>query len=265
YALDLAMQIAKNKEFKITVLHMIDFPVTGVIDPVGVTVPPSYDREFLDMLEDKGEKKMEKFLNQVGDHSNLDVEIEVGNAYAGIADRLRKEDYDLIVMGTKGTSGMREFFIGSNTEKVVRTAKCPVIAVHEKVKLSHVNQVVFATSGMEVSEDLMMHVKEMQHIFNAKLHILRVNTPNNFRRDRLVRPMLEKLAERYMLKDYTINIYNDIYEEEGIMTFAHQINADMIALGTHGRKGLAHFIAGSLAEDVVNHAKKLIWTYHIKE
>jgi len=263
YALDLAMQIAKKDKYEVTVLHIIEYPVGGIIDPVGVPVPPVYDKEFIDLLKEKAEERMENFLMGFDDTESLDVQVDIGNAYAGIAEKLLEEEYDLIIMGTKGASGLREFFIGSNTEKVVRTARCPVIAVRENVQIKNIHNIAFATSGAEVSEDLITHVKQLQSLFEAKLHIVRINTPNNFESDRLVLPLLEKMAQRFMLKDYSVNVYNDVYEDQGIMHFAEAIGADMIAMGTHGRKGFGHFISGSLAEDVVNHANKIIWTYHM--
>jgi hypothetical protein len=67
-----------------------------------------------------------------------------------------------------------------------------------------------------------------------------------------------------MLKDYTINIFNHTDEETGIMEFAKSIKGDLIAMGTHGRKGISHLLNGSLAEDVVNHYRGLVWTYSLK-
>ena len=47
------------------------------------------------------------------------------------------------------------------------------------------------------------------------------------------------------------------------MNYAKNLNADLIAIGTHGRKGLAHFFNGSLSEDLVNHAKRPVLTFKI--
>jgi nucleotide-binding universal stress UspA family protein len=63
-----------------------------------------------------------------------------------------------------------------------------------------------------------------------------------------------------MIKDYTLNVVNDTYEESGIIEFTHMIKADMIALGTHGRTGISHTLSGSVAEDVANHVDCPVWT-----
>jgi nucleotide-binding universal stress UspA family protein len=66
------------------------------------------------------------------------------------------------------------------------------------------------------------------------------------------------------LKNFTINLFSDNTEEEGIVYFAEQVDADLIAMATHGRTGFAHVISGSIAEDVVSHSKRPVLTFVIK-
>jgi K+-sensing histidine kinase KdpD len=192
------------------------------------------------------------------------TEVVFGPTSRTILDYARDHAIDLIAMGSHGASGLRELFIGSNAEKIVRHSPVPVLVLKDYYKGSMKNIVFPNTLETEHQEDLMMNVKALQDFFHARLHILWVNTPTNFFRDSITRERLEAFAKRFMLKNYTINIYNDLYEEDGIIRFAGQIKADLIAMGTHGRKGLGHLLAGSLAEDVVNHTKNMIWTYSLK-
>jgi nucleotide-binding universal stress UspA family protein len=75
---------------------------------------------------------------------------------------------------------------------------------------------------------------------------------------------MEDFAKKLKLKNYTLNIFNDLSEEEGIIYFADSIDADLIAMATHGRTGFAHVLAGSIAEDVVSHAKRPVLTFVTK-
>jgi nucleotide-binding universal stress UspA family protein len=59
------------------------------------------------------------------------------------------------------------------------------------------------------------------------------------------------------------HIYNDVNVEKGILHFAKSIDADLIGMSTHGRKGLSHFFNGSISEDLVNHAKRPVITFKI--
>ena len=65
---------------------------------------------------------------------------------------------------------------------------------------------------------------------------------------------LKDYADKHTLENYEIEIYNDRTEEDGIIYYADEIDADLIAMGTHGRTGLSHFFSGSIAEDVANHS-----------
>jgi len=75
---------------------------------------------------------------------------------------------------------------------------------------------------------------------------------------------MDKFAKKLGLKNYTLNIFNDLTVEEGIIRYADEINADLIAMATHGRSGFAHVIAGSVAEEVASHAKRPVLTFVVK-
>jgi hypothetical protein len=167
-------------------------------------------------------------------------------------------------MGSKGASGFEEVLIGSNTEKVVRHAKCPVLTVKSKIKIEDVKDIVFATSFKEEDSHMAEEIMRLQEVFNAKLHLVRVNTPNNFETTRKLMERANTFVKENEINNYTINIYNDKVEEDGIIFFAQDIDADLIALATHGHTGLIHLLSGSIAEDVVNHAKRPVWTFRIK-
>jgi nucleotide-binding universal stress UspA family protein len=93
---------------------------------------------------------------------------------------------------------------------------------------------------------------------------VRINTPGNFQRDAIIRKYMEDFARKLQLKNFTINIFNDLTEEEGIIYFSESVDADLIAMATHGRTGFAHVLAGSIAEDVVSHSKRPVLTFVTK-
>ena len=107
-------------------------------------------------------------------------------------------------------------------------------------------------------------VKRTQQLYTSTVHLVRINTPGDFQRDFVVKDYMEKFAKKLGFKNYTLNIFNDVSEEEGIIYFAESIDADLIAMATHGRTGFAHVLAGSIAEDVVGHAKRPVLTMVVK-
>jgi nucleotide-binding universal stress UspA family protein len=155
--------------------------------------------------------------------------------------------------------------VGSNTEKVVRHARCPVLTIHEKPLSTDFKNIVYATCMSEGEKNFSDVIKTVQDIYNSTIHLVRVNTPVNFRPDTEVKRIMDTFAKRLRLKNYTLNIFNDVTEEEGIIHFAASINADLIGMATHGRTGFAHVLAGSIAEDVATHAQRPVLTFVTKE
>ena len=272
YAMDLACQIAQKTSSELVVIHVLDY--TGLFDfsagssaypfignPIGIDM----DQKFLDLLYANAEEKCHSFIQEHRkDGINITPKVKVGSAYQYISDEINEVKTDLVIMGSKGISGVEEVLLGSNTEKVVRHAKCPVLTVKSKVQLKDIKDIVFATSFREQDTHVAEEMVKLQEVFDAKLHLVRINTPSDFETNRNIMTKAKAFVEENNLRNYTINIYNEKVEEDGIIFFAQDINAGLIALATHGYTGLVHLINGSIAEDVVNHAKRPVWTFRLK-
>ena len=261
YAFNLALDICRTSGAELQLLHVADLPVAS--DPMGTNLHTFFSPDLISQLEANILDKLDSLAALAGDVQVVPNHVW-GNPFTGITKYISDANVDLVIMGTKGATGAREIFVGSNTEKVVRHSNVPVLAVKEEIRLSDINDIVFGNDLSFVQEDLVRHIKQLQEVLNAKMHIVRINTPARFRRDEEIWNELEAFASRYLFKDYTLNIYNDYHEDHGLIYFAEKIKADLIALGTHGKRGFSHLFSGSVAEDIVNHARRPIWTYIIK-
>lgn len=259
-----ALDVAVQSKGEIHLINVVEVPVLhdSVLMPV-----MAFEEALFKELREKAEKQFKKMSDKYST-GNVKIESKVifGPVTRMLFDYIEAKKIDLVIMGTKGASGVREVLIGSNAEKMVRNSPVPVIAIKKYVKGVSIKNIVFPnTLNTENQEDLVLKVKALQNFFKATLHIVWINTPTNFTRDTITLKRLNAFAKRFMLKDFTINVFNDPYEEAGVNNFTSEIGGDMIAMGTHGRKGLAHFFSGSVAEDVVNHVDCPIWTYAIKK
>ena len=140
----------------------------------------------------------------------------------------------------------------------------PVFILGYYTDIGDIKNIVFATNLDEEQDFMAEEIKKLQQLFNAKAHILWVNTPHVIENEDVMKEKLENYATRHIFSNYTVNIIKSMLPDKGILSFAEQSGADMIALATHGRKGIAHIFSGSLAEDVVNHAKRPVWTLSTK-
>lgn len=266
-ATEVAADIARKSGASVILLHVVEEARGGSFNVSGQVADDSdfEDRLFTMRLIDKSRKQLEKaVLDPKMADVKVDGELRVGNPFHGMNTIISEHKVDLVVMGTAGHSQLEQMIIGSNTEKVVRHSKCPVLTVHKKPGTTNFKNIVYATAMAKDEEVFSRIVKRTQQVYDSTVHLVRINTPGDFQRDHIVKDYMEKFAKKLGLKNYTINVYNDIDTEEGIIRFADSIDADLIAMATHGRTGFAHVMAGSVAEDVVTHAKRPVLTFVVK-
>ncbi len=266
FALDLAKQLAKKHGASIQLLHIVEQPGSHYLTPVTGGGQDQMDNVYVLRLIEKVKAQLRNITNELSQQNiQATYQIKIGNPFKHISSQIKDEDFDLIVMGTQGISGIDEVMVGSNTEKVIRHASCPVVTLKAKVELENIKELVFALSYFDQSDHLANRLKEIQKMFSAKVHLVTINTPGNFLIERNVAKSLNEFIKTHQIEDYTINIYSDITEEEGILHFAEDRNAQAIAMATHGRTGISHLLAGSLSEDLVNHSILPVVTFPIKE
>ncbi len=259
-ALKVAAQLAKKHKSEIYLLHMLELPL-GLVDQAntgGSSLPESLffmklaHKRFEEVLSSdylKGIKVYETVLFQ--------------NTFEGITEVGEKNKVDLIIMGSHGASGFKEMFIGSNTEKVVRTSTIPVLVIKNENEKFAVKNFVFASDFSSECKKPFQEAVKFAESVKAKIHLVFINTATNFLTTDEANRVMEKFLNGMDVKNYTLNIYNDNSVEKGVLNFAQHINADLIGMATHGRKGLSHFFNGSVSEDLVNHANRPVITFKI--
>ena len=246
-ALVVAEQIARKEKATIHLVHVYEKPISGIslqfsIDNAELKkVREAIVNEFDKLLEDSLLKGITIQTHVISDRTIIEVfeSKKFGSA-------------DLIVMGTHGINGANEWFVGSNARKTVRVAKSPVLVVKKRFKLPTIKNVVFASNFHEESKVPFSKIKLFTDVLGAQVHLLKVISPVNFEKTSYTESKMQEFAKKTGLKNYTKNIYNALSIEEGVLDFCNKIKANMIAIETHGRTGLAHSIMGSTAEDIVS-------------
>jgi nucleotide-binding universal stress UspA family protein len=258
-ALKAAIKIAKKTKAKIELVHVYDRPVIGFVDL-------NIDHKKNKAMLQNAQQTMEAMITEmkagsviVSPHILADVPLP------DIMDQKKFRDIDLIVMGSHGSAGLKELFIGSNTEKVVRKSKVPILSLKEDQGAFQLKNIVLASNFYKELEGVFEQMDSFLSIFKPHYNLLKVVTPGNFETSHYSRKLMNEFASHFKLSDYSIHIYNDNNIEAGILNFAKDIKADAIVIATHGRKGIEHLINGSLAEDVVNHAVTPVLSFKLKE
>ncbi|OIQ18758.1 universal stress protein [Lacinutrix sp. MedPE-SW] len=263
YALQTAATLAKKYNSELVILHML-----GLSEAI-LTKDESQEMfEGIYYLK-LAEKRFSDFLDK-SYLKGITIETTVQNyIHFNEIDNIAKQfNASLIVMGSHGATGVKEVFVGSNTEKVVRTSTTPVLVVKNKDQDFKMKKVVFAC---DFNLDFVKPFKEAYHFFksiDANFQIVYINLPDRF----ISTQEMKQKAFKFFLnsginelsgKEDEVVYYNDYTLERGLFSFANDFQADVIALPTHGRRGLAHFFSERIGESIVNHSETPIVTFKI--
>lgn len=258
-----ALDIAARSKGRVYLLNVVQLPV---LYDSALMPALNFEQEALEDLKKKVDKSFAKLIEKYNTNGvQVVAQVLLGTASREIQEFAQARKIDLIIMGSHGASGAREVFIGSNAEKIVRNSFVPVLVVKDYSKASVRNIVFPHTVEPKRQDQLIQKVKALQDFYKAHLHIVWINTPLNFATDTETLKTLREFVKQYKFKDYSLHIFNHLEEETGILEFSSSVGGDLIALGTHGRKGVNHLINGSIAEDLVNHSGRPVWTYTMKK
>lgn len=262
YALKTAAKLAKKYDAEVLALHMLE------MSDIMLSASDGLQNEKAVYFFKLAEKKFEEFLQK---HFLEDVKVtplvKHFKVFSEVSDVALEHNADLIVMGSHGTTGIKEYFVGSNTERVVRHSDVPVLVVKKELPDIRFDVIAFACDFSEECIAPYLKAKQMFDKMDAKMYLVHVNLPNDRFKSTLeiernivnfltkADRNLEKMEDVCYVADYTV--------EDGLLNCANKIGADLIAIPTHGRKGLSHFFEGSIGEDVANHATLPVMTFKI--
>ncbi|PTM10036.1 MAG: universal stress protein [Bacteroidetes bacterium] len=262
YALKAAAQLAKKYNAELLALHMLEISDITLTTTEG----EQYQKAvfFLKLAENKFETFLEKpYLQGI----KVIPIVKHFKVFSEVNDVAKKEDADLIVMGSHGVSGFKEFFVGSNTERVVRNAEIPVLVIKHELANVSFDQVLFATNFDIENIQPYLRASRLFEKLGSKLTLLYINLPNeHFKSSVEIENKIAgflKAAHGNLDKLNSVAYHADYTVELGILNYANKIGADLIAIPTHGRKGVTHFFAGSIGEDIANHSELPVITFKI--
>lgn len=220
-----------------------------------VNVETTGDYQYMMSLMKLTQARMKNVHNsKVFKNVEVNDHIIIGGASEKIVEASKKLKADMIVMGTHGMSGVSEKFIGSNAERVVRNAGVPVLSVKNDIKNPKIDKILFATDFSKEAESVLPEINKMADLMKAKLVLSKIITPGDYQSTSESEKEIEEFREKTGIYNYIAQIHYAYSREEGIRTAAEAVGANMIAMGTHGRHGLAQLFKGSIAESVVNRA-----------
>jgi nucleotide-binding universal stress UspA family protein len=215
--------------------------------------------------------------------------VRTGRPYEEIIGLAREIEADLIVLSTRGHSGLKHLLLGSTAERVVRSAPSPVLVARKRKKRSKATRETFAIRTILVPTDFSQcslagteYAAFLARTLGAALRLFHAIYPytNYVFVDRAgvrvsgLAEALEETARQKMDALKQIDFLRGLpvqsqirrgYAVDEICVAAAQLDVDLVVTSTHGRTGLKHALIGSVAEHVVRYANRpvmVVPSYH---
>jgi nucleotide-binding universal stress UspA family protein len=252
-ATEVAFEIAKKTDAKILFLHSLEVPTGWVM------MPKDLEDHYPDVQKQIGQSKNQLIeMLKIAKRNGVEAtqSLAFSDSYKDVTQTLKDKNHDLIIIGSQGRKGVDSFFLGSVAAKIMRVAKTPVLIIKKRPENLRFKTIVFA-SGLEddTHEAFGRLLNFAKDIGAENLHFVEITTPHNFKPSKIVRDKMEAFVNAHDYKMLQLHNYNHYNVESGIIEFAQNVRADMIALATHGRSGLSSLFIESIPENLVKYSE----------
>jgi nucleotide-binding universal stress UspA family protein len=256
-----ALKFADSFAAEILILHVYDLPIVE-------TPPlPESTKEIFDIVE---MNQFESFrdelpaLHKLAEGHNLGhIKMRSTLLYGDLVYNINKiceeEQIDLIVMGTKGATGLKETFLGSTTGSVITNARVPVLGIPAEAEYHPIKNVVFTTQYKDKDNDALRNAMVIAGKFKARLQCLYIKNDDD------PEDIDERINEwKIYYRDEDIDFFNIAGDhiEQTILDFVENQHAGLLVMRTHKRNFFESLFHRSLTKKMAYHSKVPLLIYH---
>jgi len=211
----------------------------------------------------------------------VDFYVDVDYAADGIVDQASAPDCELVVVGATGRSRLGSFFLGSTAEEVIRRVDVPVLVVHNEADATTFDRIVAPVDVTECSRRSLAVARDVARRQRAELVVLHAYmlpvsestfTPTQLPPDaietheRQGRKRLEEFVREVGLGDLTWQTRLEVGSPHtAIVETAEDVRADLVVMGTHGRRGAERLFLGSTATKVLRRMPCSVMTVRTRD
>jgi len=257
-----AMQIAKNYGAKVYGLHV------SLFDDYTSAAPEAWA-----MMAESREKQARENARQLNEQLagiEHEVLISEGNVWEVVSRAIEQKQIDLIVLGTRGRTGLGKALLGSVAEQILRQAPCPVLTVGPHVtlqpeKAAKMREILYATDLAADFPAAAPYAISLAQENQAQLALLYVSEefeqPVRFAEEigRKLRKLVPEEANLWCQPHFFVE---QGIPAEKILETAAERNADLIVLGAQPARWLASHVNAGTVHKVISEAKCPVLTVH---
>lgn len=256
-----ALRFADSFDAELVILHVYDLPI------VETPTLPESTKEIFDIVEmNQFESFREELpeLHKMAERRNLGhVKMRNILLYGDLVYNINKvcidEKIDLIVMGTKGATGLKETFIGSSTASVITNAKVPVLGIPAEAEYHPIKNIAFTTQYKDKDNDALAKTLDIARKFKASVLCLYIKNPDD------PADIDERINEwKIFYRDENIDFFNIAGDhiEQTILDFAENQKVGLLVMRTHKRGFFESLFHRSLTKKMAYHTKIPLLVFH---
>ncbi|MCB9282873.1 MAG: universal stress protein [Lewinellaceae bacterium] len=249
-----AHALAELLEARIDLINVFHLPIGDASN-----IPPEYIQKMLDEAEVDTQEKLKEFAQPcLGKPTCGELQPIYGLFTAvEITDVARQNNYDLIVMGTKGERGALEKFLGSVTTDVMMKASCPVLAIPAEAEFHPIAHIAYATAFEPSDEHAVGNLMELAGLLAAQVHFVNVNTQSG---KHYIQDVEMEKDYPYNFTDFSVVHHSSI--QDGLDEYLNERKIDWLALFIPHRRLWERLFHSSFTKRMTFHTQVPLLIFH---
>jgi nucleotide-binding universal stress UspA family protein len=249
-AAQLAIKLARMGSYKLHFLHLMSTPLNWL------QLSDEQQKMYADIRERirKANGDLDALVHKAeGEGVAASKFIKYDDSDQSILDHIEDHGMNMVIMGSHGAKGFKEFFLGTNAQRIVRQSQVPVLITKPGDHDGALKSIAFIS---DFDDEMIEHFRptlSLATLIGAKVRLVFINVPLNFTDTPTIQARMRLYADIDPSLIEAKDIYNFCDFEEAIKYYCAEHEVSLLSMLTHGRKGIDRFFAGSLTESIINH------------
>ncbi|NND80469.1 MAG: universal stress protein [Maribacter sp.] len=263
-ALQFAHSLSNKLKGNLIVLHVFDLSVT-----IASTVSLSYSRKEVKAFKEHKSRLYsfcEEHLGVEPDNSNITLKIIEGTpASEAIINYANEFKVDLIVVGKKGESAIKEALLGSTTSALIEKANCPVLAISEDTANNKIKTIVYATAFEEADLLAIAEIVGIAEQSKASINVVHISTKEEYSGEEQMEWFKEMLQQKinYDKLNFELRFSEDVFS--ALNQYVDEINPDLLVmLERQGHSLIKSIWHRDIVKRMMTESKFPLMTFHKK-
>jgi nucleotide-binding universal stress UspA family protein len=258
-ALDHAAYVAKLNKADLTIIHVIEstysYAPSTDYTALAFSNLAAYEKNLIKHTKEQLLKLSQKLKKKDG--INVNSIVSTGWVKEEILSNAKSIRADIIIMGTHGVKGFREFITGSNTFRIVNEAQCPVLSFTKNITKMGFKNILIPFRDHPHSREKVDYAIRMAEIYGTKISVLGIDSDDDskqFRKLTLEAEQIKEIVEKHGI-ECSIKVKSSPYVVEKILKYAEKKSVDLIVIMSDiDRMRISELFMGPFAQQMVNHS-----------